>query len=74
MRKTVEDLKNVREKLVEQRRRDVYSIVGPHSNEAIEKAAQIHTAIAAIDAAIAEGKDHAPIRSVYDRIADNEPS
>lgn len=55
--KTIEDLKKLRAELIERRRQEAYWVAGPHHNERIEKLIQVHTAIAALDAVIAEGKD-----------------
>jgi hypothetical protein len=53
--KTVDDLKVLREKLVEQRRREAYRVHGAES-PGIEKLVRTHQAIEALDAVIAEGK------------------
>ncbi len=57
MGKTVEDLKALRAELVERRRKEAYLIGSAHHDERIEKLVQVHLAIEAIDAVIADGKD-----------------
>ncbi|QRM32759.1 hypothetical protein [Microvirga sp. VF16] len=55
--KTVEDLKKLRAELVERRRQEAYWVGGPHHDDRIQKLVQVHTAIEALDAVIAEGED-----------------
>ncbi|MFK8250666.1 hypothetical protein [Ancylobacter terrae] len=56
MAQTIEELKALREELVERRRSEVYLIGGAHDDGRIAKAVQVHLAIEAIDAVIAGGK------------------
>ena len=57
MSKTIDDLKALRAELVERRRKEAYYIGGAHHDERIALVAQVHLAIEAIDAVIAEGGD-----------------
>lgn len=57
MGKTIDDLTALRAELVERRRKETYWIGGAHHDDRIEKVVQVHLAIEAIDAVIAEGKD-----------------
>ncbi|MET4701925.1 hypothetical protein ABIE65_004974 [Constrictibacter sp. MBR-5] len=57
MLKTIDDLKTLRAELVERRREEAYRIGSAQHDEGIEKAGQVHLAIEAIDAVIAEGED-----------------
>jgi hypothetical protein len=61
--KTVEDLKALREQLVERRRQEAYNLGSAHHQERLEALVLVHTAILALDDVIAQGKD-APDPSV----------
>jgi hypothetical protein len=52
--RTVDDLRELRAKLVERRREEAYWIASEH-HESIEKFVQVHLAIEAVDAVIATG-------------------
>jgi uncharacterized membrane protein len=56
MGRTVEDLKELRDELVERRRNEAYMVGGPHHDERIIKLVAVHHAIEALDAVIAEGQ------------------
>jgi hypothetical protein len=60
MAKTVNDLKALREELVEQRRRCAYDLRDPHDDANIQKLAMIDLAIVALETVISEGKDETP--------------
>jgi hypothetical protein len=61
---TLSELEAVREKLVERRRVEAFRVGGEHNDAQIAKLNSVHTAIQAIDAVIAEGKEAEP--SVYE--------
>jgi hypothetical protein len=56
---TIEELKKLRDELIERRRDEAYMVGSAFSDECIAKLNGVHTAIIAIDAVIAEGKDQA---------------
>jgi hypothetical protein len=60
---TVEELKALRNELIDRRRDEAY-MASTFNDERLAKLAAIHTAIVALDAVIAEGKDEVP--SVYE--------
>jgi hypothetical protein len=53
--KTVDDLKLLRTQLIERRRREAYSLDGPHHSDGIARLVKVHHATEALDAAIMEG-------------------
>jgi hypothetical protein len=58
--KTVGDLRQLRAKLIERRRQEAYWVGSEHHGEGLGKLVQVHQAIEALDAVIAEGKDAPP--------------
>ncbi|UOK71559.1 hypothetical protein [Ancylobacter polymorphus] len=62
MSNTIDDLKVLRDQLVERRRDEAYMVGNSHHDERIEKLVRVHLAIAALDAVIVEGKDGPPPR------------
>lgn len=58
---TIAELIQLRDEMIERRRIGAYSIQGAHNDDPIKLLANVHIAIAAIDAVISEGKDlHSP--------------
>jgi hypothetical protein len=55
--KTVEDLKELRSKLVERRRHEAYGVGSEFSRHDLEELVQVHLAIEALDAVIETGAD-----------------
>ena len=54
---TIEDLKTLRAKMVERRRREAYYIGSADNDERIAKVVALHVGLEALDAVIAEGTD-----------------
>jgi hypothetical protein len=67
----VEDLRALRNELVERRRQEAYGVSGAQHHDRIEKLVQVHLAIEALDAVIEEGKD-APETDVNSMIGGTE--
>jgi hypothetical protein len=61
---TLDELKAVRDKLVDRRRVEAYRVGGQHHDTQIAKLNSVHTAIQALDAVIAAEEANAP--SVYE--------
>lgn len=57
MPKTVDDLRRTCEELVERRRREAYALAGPEDQSGMARLVQLHLAIMALEAVIAEGRD-----------------
>ena len=68
MQRTIEDLKEVRSKLVERRRKEAYWLRSPHDDSRIASLSQIQIAIDAIDAVIAEGASEAESAYTLDNL------
>ena len=58
--KTIEDLRTLRSQMVERRRQEAYRVSDAHDDERIEILMEVHQAIQALNAVIAEGKEGPP--------------
>ncbi|MEQ1956263.1 hypothetical protein [Mesorhizobium sp. CN2-181] len=57
MAQTVEELKKLKDDLTRQRRIEAYNVTSATNHGQIERLSQVHVAITALEAVIAEGKD-----------------